>query len=210
MKNGLTYSTPEYTQRWKLPLKWRFCFQLFLFTGDRRGENPALTWEDLDFEKCTIHIDKASARADGETFQKSTKTYKRRTVVVPGFVMDVARLYLAEQKRQCLNMGDRWEGYRGGDFKKNFLFIQQNGQQMDLGSPRQQFKRLIRIFNQNVLQPKKKNFQKQLPYMILDTYMSSTRQNNFQEISALFSAPLSVHSHIPSAQKSFIFQTMST
>lgn len=150
MKNGLTYSTPEYTQRWKLPLKWRFCFQLFLFTGDRRGENLALTWEDLDFEKCTIHIDKASARADGETFQKSTKTYKRRTVVVPGFVMDVARLYLAEQKRQCLNMGDRWEGYRGEDFKKNFLFIQQNGRQMDLGSPRQQFKRLIRIFNQNV------------------------------------------------------------
>ncbi len=43
LKNGTTYTVLEYTQSWQLPLKWRFCFQLFLFTGDRRGENLALT-----------------------------------------------------------------------------------------------------------------------------------------------------------------------
>ncbi|MEI3282488.1 MAG: tyrosine-type recombinase/integrase [Enterocloster sp.] len=55
-------------------------------------------------------------------------------------------------KKQCLILGDRWQGYRGKEFKKNFVFIQENGKQMDLGSPRHEFKRLIRIFNENVAQ----------------------------------------------------------
>ena len=152
LKNGTTYTVLEYTQSWQLPLKWRFCFQLFLFTGDRRGENLALTWNDLDFEKCTVNVCKASAHVDGETYMKETKTGSTRTVVVPRFVMDVAAQYLTEQKKQCLILGDRWQGYRGKEFKKNFVFIQENGKQMDLGSPRHEFKRLIRIFNENVAQ----------------------------------------------------------
>ena len=149
-KDGTTYEVKEYTQRWQLPLKWRFCFNLALFTGDRRGENIGLTWNDINFEKCTVNIDKASACDEGETYTKDTKTHATRIAVVPKFVMDIGRLLLAEQKRASLEMGDRWEGFRGRQFGKNFVFQQWNGKQMNLGSPRHEFKRLIRIYNQNV------------------------------------------------------------
>ena len=150
LKNGKTYTVKEYVQRWQLPLKWRFCFNLALFTGDRRGENIGLTWEDIDFERCTVNIDKATASVEGEKFTKDTKTGSTRVVVVPSFVMDIGRELLAEQKRTCLQIGDKWVGFRGRQFSKNYVFQQWDGSQMDLGSPRHEFKRLVRIYNENV------------------------------------------------------------
>ncbi|MBS6954886.1 MAG: site-specific integrase [Enterocloster asparagiformis] len=159
LKNGKTYTVKEYVQRWQLPLKWRFCFNLALFTGDRRGENIGLTWEDIDFEKCTVNIDKSTASVDGETYTKETKTGSTRVVVVPPFVMDIGRELLAEQKRACLQLGDKWVGFRGRQFSKNHVFQQWDGSQMDLGSPRHEFKRLVRIYNENVA----KNDDEKLP-----------------------------------------------
>lgn len=132
------------------PLKWLFCFNLALFTGDRRGENIGLTWEDIDFERCTVNIDKATVSVEGEKFTKDTKTGSTRVVVVPSFVMDIGRELLSEQKRTCLQLGDKWVGFRGRQFSKNYVFQQWDGSQMDLGSPRHEFKRLVRIYNENV------------------------------------------------------------
>lgn len=64
----------------------------------------------------------ASAHVDGETYMKETKTGSTRTVVVPRFVMDVAAQYLTEQKKQCLILGDRWQGYGGRNLKR-ILFL---------------------------------------------------------------------------------------
>ena len=131
-------------------MKWLFCFNLALFTGDRRGENIGLTWEDIDFERCTVNIDKATVSVEGEKFTKDTKTGSTRVVVVPSFVMDIGRELLSEQKRTCLQLGDKWVGFRGRQFSKNYVFQQWDGSQMDLGSPRHEFKRLVRIYNENV------------------------------------------------------------
>lgn len=149
-KDETTYKVREYSQKWKLPLKWRLFFVLSLFTGNRRGETISLTWEDLDFKNCTVNIDKSTASADGEVYIKDTKTHSSRTPVVPRFVMDIAAELLSEQKESSLSMGDQWIGKHGAKFKKNFVFTQFNGAQMDLGSPRHEFKRLIRIYNDNV------------------------------------------------------------
>lgn len=151
-KDGTTYTVKEYTQNWRLDLKWRVCFCIALFTGDRRGENIALTWEDLDFEECTVNIDESTAYADGEVYQKDTKTHSSRVAVVPPFVMDLARQLYAEQLQTSFLLGDQWVGYRGKDFRKNWVFQQWNGKQMNLDSPRHEFKRLIRIYNTNVAQ----------------------------------------------------------
>lgn len=148
--NGSVVQVKEYTQQWQLGLKWRFFFYLSLFTGDRRGENISFTWEDLDFQECTIDIKTSTARDNGEVYHKDTKTHATRLPVVPKFVMDVGLLLYAEQKKTAAELGDQWLGYRGRDFKKNWVFTQWNGKQMDLSSPRQQFKKLIEIYNKNV------------------------------------------------------------
>ena len=38
------------------PIYYRTAIAVLLFTGMRRGELLGLTWEDIDFEKQTIHI----------------------------------------------------------------------------------------------------------------------------------------------------------
>lgn len=149
-KDGSTYNVREYSQKWKLPLKWRLFFVLSLFTGNRRGETISLTWDDLDFKSCTVNIDKSTASADGEVYIKDTKTHSSRTPVVPRFVMDIASELLSEQKKAAISIGDQWVGKRGIKFNNNFIFTQWNGSQMDLGSPRHEFKRLIQIYNGNV------------------------------------------------------------
>lgn len=149
-RGNVLSQTKEYSQAWQLSTKWRFFFYLSLFTGDRRGENISLTWNDLDFEKCSVSISKSTAKIDGGTLLKDTKTHASRVAIVPPFVMEVGKALLAEEKRNCLSLGDRWQGYRGRNFGKNFVFTSWDGSQMHLDSPRREFKRLIRIYNENV------------------------------------------------------------
>lgn len=147
---GKSYHVSEYSQKWQLELKWKVYFYIALFSGDRRGESIALTWNDLDFDAGEINIEKSTAYADGETYQKDTKTHASRSCIVPPLVMEAARQLKAEQKQTSLEIGSQWIGFRGKDFDKNFVFTQWNGKQMNLASPYHQFKRIIKIYNENV------------------------------------------------------------
>ena len=147
---GKGYFVPDYIQVWKLPLKWRAYFYLALFVGDRRGENVALTWQDINFDTGEVSIDKSSVYVEHEIVQKSTKTYKARTVIVPPVVISILRQWKIEQMRISLERGTYWKGYYGKEFDKNFIFTQENGKQMHPSSPYHQFKRIIRIYNENV------------------------------------------------------------
>ena len=147
---GKAYHVPEYVQIWKLSLKWRAYFYLALFVGDRRGENVAFTWEDINLETGEVRINKSTAYVEREIFQKGTKTYKSRTPIVPPVVTGILKQWKTEQKQMSLELGSYWQGYRGKEFDKNFVFIQDNGKQMHPSSPYHQFKRIIRIYNENV------------------------------------------------------------
>lgn len=150
MRAGKVIQIKEYTQRWSLSSKWRLYFYIAIFTGARRGEIVSLMWKDLDFEHNTIQFSKSTASVPGQVIMKETKNYSTRKCVVPALVMALARSLLMEQKEYALQLGDYWKGAHGKSFMENFVFIRDDGSQIDLGSPRHEFKRLIHIYNTNV------------------------------------------------------------
>lgn len=147
---GLPYSVPEYNKIWKLSLMWRTYFYVALFVGDRRGENLSLTWEDIDLKTGAVNISKSTVYADRKIIHKSTKTNKSRTPILPPVVTSILKQWRTEQLHLCLERGSYWEGYRGKDFDKNYLFTRDNGLQVHPSTPYHKFKTIIRIYNENV------------------------------------------------------------
>ena len=149
-KNGKVYDIQEYTQMWSLSLKWRAYFYLALFIGDRRGENISLTWKDIDFTSGEVYIHESTAYVDKQIYHKETKTYHSRTPVIPMVVIHVLKQWKAEQMKIALERGTYWQGHHGKFFDENYVFTQENGKQMHPSSPYHEFKRIIRLYNENV------------------------------------------------------------
>ena len=161
-RNGQTILIKEYSQTWSLDLKWRLFFYIAIFTGARRGEMISLLWSDIDFSKNSIQFTKSTVRVNGNVIHKDTKTHATRRCIVPDVVIQIARELLNEQKKLSLQLGESWMGLRGNRFSENFVFIQDRGQQMNINSPRTEFRRLIRIYNTNVAQDESEMLPKDL------------------------------------------------
>ncbi|MCI9083321.1 MAG: site-specific integrase [Lachnospiraceae bacterium] len=130
------YETKEF------PLQFKVLFHLAIFGGFRRGELVALTWDDIDFKIHAVTINKASARTKDGIITKTPKTFSsNRTVTLPVDTMNLIRKYKAEQQRYRLSLGTYWKG-------GSYLFIQDDGKQMDISTPNKVFKKVIRIYNE--------------------------------------------------------------
>lgn len=149
---GKQYQVQPYTQTFQLSNKWKLYFYIALFAGDRRGENISLTWMDLDMETRHLIIDKSTDYVDGTMKLKDTKTHADRENTLPAFVIDIARVWKREQMEQCLMLGEKWMGYHGKDFDKNFIFTQKNGKQMHICSPIKKYYRMIELYNTYVVE----------------------------------------------------------
>lgn len=92
------------------PIKYKTMIYLALYVGMRAGELAALTWSDIDFDKCVIRIDKSLQHLSGKgTFVKSTKTENTRMVSVPVTVIDLLIEYKNWQNEERLKLGDLWK-----------------------------------------------------------------------------------------------------
>ncbi len=126
----------------EIPLQFKVLFHLAIFGGFRRGELVALTWSDIDFQNRTITINKASARTKDGIITKAPKTFSsNRTVTLPAGTMSLMRKHKTEQQRYRLSLGTYWKG-------DDYLFIQDDGRQMDISTPNKVFKKVIRIYNE--------------------------------------------------------------
>lgn len=76
-------------------------WNLYAWTGMRRGEGVALKWQDINFKNNTISIRRSSDSALRKTVKNSTKTKKNRSIVVDKETMSV----LAEYKRRRAQLG---------------------------------------------------------------------------------------------------------
>lgn len=72
-----------------------YCFEVLYWCGIREGELLALTYEDIDMEKCEIYITKTYHRKHGQDIITDPKTPRsRRKVSIPEFLRDELKDYL--------------------------------------------------------------------------------------------------------------------
>jgi len=125
-----------------VPLQYKVFFHMALFGGFRRGELIALKWSDIDFNKGIVSITKSSARTKKGIITKVPKSYSsNRTVSLPLDTMKLIKSYKVEQSKYRLSLGTAWQG-------DNYIFIQDDGKQMDLSTPNKMFKKIVNRYNE--------------------------------------------------------------
>lgn len=153
-KNGRII--PAYDEKIMIPLQFRVYFTLAIYSGFRRGEMLALQWKDINFKKWLITINKSTSSAKSEhgQFIKDPKTKAgNRTIMLPGICFELLEQWKAEQDQAALTLGDYWKG--SADPEERFIFIQDDGSQMDLCTPNRKFTDLIKMYNSGVQDPDK-------------------------------------------------------
>ncbi len=96
----------------KEPLKYRVLIHLALVTGLRRGELMGLEWRDIDFQKNTLEVNRASQSLAGYgTFTKEPKTEEsKRLVSLPLPTVQLLKEYRKEWLEEKIKIGDLWKG----------------------------------------------------------------------------------------------------
>jgi len=82
-------------------------FRVLAFTGIRRGECLALTWDDLNTKKSTLNINKTLTQgARGKQIIQATKTKKgNRIIPLDSTTLFYLKKWRLEQKRELFNLG---------------------------------------------------------------------------------------------------------
>lgn len=81
-------------------------FRLLAYSGMRKGEALALTWEDVDFKNSEITINKALGQGKGQKlYAKSTKTRTTRTIKMDEATMVILKEWKKKQKQAFLMLG---------------------------------------------------------------------------------------------------------
>ena len=103
-------------------MQYRTMITLLLMTGLRRGELLGLEWDDIDFARDVINVERSSLYLpDRGIYEDDTKTDgSRRFIKVPKSAMQLLSDFQKWQIEQRLKVGDQWQ-------KTNRLFTSWNG-----------------------------------------------------------------------------------
>lgn len=141
---GKAYTVAAYTSEKEMQEQMKILLILAIYTGLRKGELLALTWNDIDFDNDTISVSKAVTVVKGQQFVKCPKTKtSRRTVSIPHSLTVRIKKLKVDRLRYQLSIGDYWQG-------ADWLFIQDDGRQMHYGSPAHAFRDALLRYNQSV------------------------------------------------------------
>jgi integrase len=93
-------------------MKYRVAVETLIFLGARRGELLGLTWGDVDFEACTVNINKSVLYLPGKgIYEDSPKNESsNRVVKLPASVIRNLQAYKVVQMEEQLKVGNLWKG----------------------------------------------------------------------------------------------------
>ena len=121
------------------PIKYQAIIMLALDSGCRRGEFTGLTWNDIDFKKSTIDINKVTQYVTGYgIFEKTTKSdTSNRMVYITPTTLQILKKYKSEQDKQKLLLGNKWQ-------QSNRIFTTDYGGDMHPDTPSKILEKLIK------------------------------------------------------------------
>jgi integrase len=146
---GNTYEVKGYTVDFQIPYQFRLFFTLACYSGCRRGELLALTWNDIDFENHIIDVNKAIAESkETGVYVKEPKTSSGyRKITLPSICFEMLNKWHEMELQLCINLSNKWEGKTLSQFEDQFLFIQENGEVMNPKTPSHKFEDVLALIN---------------------------------------------------------------
>ena len=119
----------------KEDLKYQLAINILLYTGIRRGEMLALTWNSIDWKNKQIKITQNTVYVHKKIYTKSPKTETSiRTIGISNELINLLKRYKIEQNIEKVKLGDLWED-------NNRIFTQWNGKVMHPDSISQYWKK---------------------------------------------------------------------
>ena len=91
--------------------KYRVMTMLAIFTGMRRGEILGIEWQDIDYDKKTIFIQRTSQYLPGKgVFTKEPKTeLSKREITIPDSIIALLKDYKLYQEAEIKRLGNLWK-----------------------------------------------------------------------------------------------------
>ena len=123
-------------------IKYQAIILLALDSGCRRGEITGLTWNDIDFEKGTININKTTQYVSGYgTFEKTTKSdTSNRIIYIAPTTIEILKKYKVSQSKKRIMVGNKWNG-------SERVFTTDMGEDMHPDRPYKILKQIIKKYN---------------------------------------------------------------
>ncbi len=115
-------------------------FTVDIFTGMRQGELLGLKWEDIDFQKGTIHVRRQlvkDKKKGGAYYLASLKNDKTRKITPAPSVMAVLKAHKLAQTAQRLQAGPYW-------VDTGLVFTNETGDHMAHNTVYKSFKKVVR------------------------------------------------------------------
>jgi integrase len=92
-------------------LKWKTIVYVALYTGMRKGEIMGLEWQDIDFEKGVIQIERTSqyVRGIGTITKEPKNETSKRSISAPQTLLQLLKTYKAFQIDQRMKIANLWK-----------------------------------------------------------------------------------------------------
>lgn len=122
-------------------IKYQAIIVLALDSGCRRSELLGATWEDINLETKTFHINKSTVWVDGKIINKETKNpSSNRTIILTDYTIEIMKKYKESQiiKKQLLR--NKWGN-------SNKIFTTEDGNQMFPDTPSKILNKIIAKYN---------------------------------------------------------------
>lgn len=114
-------------------------FHLLGYTGLRKGEALALSWDDIDFDKKILTINKALVRGDKRVLKiQPPKTKKsHRSISIDDDTIKILKKWKAGLIERCLSSGESWKN-------TTLVFPNTEGNFLQLTMPRKWFLQILK------------------------------------------------------------------